>query len=78
MGATKELLIRMSEQEFYRMPENVRGYLQSKMVTPEMNDWSELMEDELYASLYKSKKKVTKDLDQRAYDLREQRRKINN
>lgn len=78
MGATKELLIRMSEQEFYTMPENVRGYLQSKMVTPEMNDWSELMEDELYASLYKSKKKVTKDLDQRAYDLREQRRKINN
>ena len=53
MGGTKELLIRMSEQEFYSMPDNVKGYIQSKNVTPELNDWSELMQDDLYSKLYK-------------------------
>jgi len=79
MGANSELMIRMREEEFYAIPHEIRQqYFQSKMVTPELNDWVELMNDELYSSLYKQKKKVTKDLEQRAFDLREQKRKINN
>jgi len=78
MGANSELMIRMREEEFYAIPHEIRQqYLQSKMVTPELNDWSELMKDETYSKLYKEKKKVSKDLEQRAYDLREQKR-INN
>jgi len=79
MGASNELMIRMKEEEFYAIPHEIRQqYLQSKMVTPELNDWGELMQDETYSRLYKEKKKVSKDLEQRAYDLREQKRKINN
>jgi len=78
MGANSELMIRMREEDFYEIPHEIRQqYLQSKMVTPELNDWSELMKDETYSKLYKQKKKVSKDLEQRAYDLREQKR-INN
>lgn len=79
MGASKDLLIRMREEEYYAIPHEIRQtYFQTKMVTPELNDWNELMNDELYAKLYKEKKKVSKDLEQRAYDLREQKRKVNN
>ena len=75
MGASSELLIRMKEEDFYSIPHEIRQqYLQSKMVTPELNDWNELMNDELYSKLYKQKKQVSKDLEQRAYDLREQKR----
>ena len=75
MGATSELVIRMKEEEYYSIPHEFRQkYLQSKMVTPELNDWSELMLDETYAKLYKEKKKVSKDLEQRAFDLREAKR----
>jgi len=79
MGATKELMIRMREEEFYSIPHEVRQqYFQDKMITPELNDWKELMQDETYSKLYKEKKKVSKDLEQCAYALREQRRKANN
>ena len=79
MATSNELMIRMREEEFYAIPHEIRQqYLQSKMVTPELNDWSELMKDETYSKLYKEKKKVTIDLDQRAFELREEKRKINN
>lgn len=79
MGATSELMIRMREEEFYSIPPEIRQqYLNSKMITPELGDWSELMRDETYMKLYKQKKQVSKDLEQRTYDLREAKRKINN
>jgi len=79
MGQSSELMIRMKEEEFYSIPHEIRQtYFQSKMVTPELNDWAELMQDEVYKALYQMKKKVSKDLDNRAYELREQKRKINN
>jgi hypothetical protein len=75
MGANSELMIRMSEEEFYRIPPDIRqSYLSSKMVTPELNDWSELMQDEHYSVLYYASKKVKQNLEQRAYDLREKKR----
>ena len=78
MGASNELMIRMQEQEFYSIPSEIRErYFNSKMITPELGDWSELMQDETYAKLYKEKKKVSKDLEQRAFDLREQKRNNN-
>lgn len=75
MGATSELVIRMKEEEYYAIPHEFRQkYLQSKMVTPELNDWNELMKDETYAKLYVQKKKFSRDLEQRAFDLREAKR----
>jgi hypothetical protein len=44
------------------------------MVTPELNDWSELMQDEHYSVLYYASKKVKQNLEQRAFDLREKKR----
>jgi hypothetical protein len=35
------------------------------------------MQDETFAKLTKEKKKISKDLDQRTFDLRETRRRIN-
>ena len=75
MGATNELMIRMQEEEYFSIPTEIRErYLSSKIVSPELNDWSELMQDETYSNLYKQKKQISKDLDQRAFDLREQKR----
>ena len=69
----------MTEEEFYRVPSEIRQqHFNHKMITPELSDWSELMNDELYNQLYRLKKKASKDLEQRAFDLREQRRKVNN
>jgi len=77
MGATSEMIIRMKEEDYFKIPSEIREqHLSSKIVSPELNDWSELMLDETYSKLYKQKKQIQKDLDQRAFDLREQ--KINN
>jgi hypothetical protein len=75
MGANSELMIIMSEEEYYRIPPDIRqSYLSSKMRTPELNDWSELMQDEHYRVLYYASKKVKENLEQRAFDLREKKR----
>ncbi len=78
MGATKDLMIRIREEEYYLIPMDVRErYFHSNMITPELRDWNELMQDEMYCKLYKEKKKISGDLEQRAFDLREQKRKVN-
>ena len=76
MGATAELFIRMSEEEYFAVPEEVRQrHLQAKIYNQSVHDFAELMQDPTYAKLYKEKKKVSKDLDERQYYLREQKRK---
>jgi len=78
MGVTSEMIIRMKEEDYFKIPSKIREqHLSSKIVSPELNDWNELMLDETYAKLYKQKKSISKDLEQRAYDLREQKRNNN-
>lgn len=79
MGASKDLLIRMTETEYFEIPNAIREcHFSGKIISSELGDWKELMLDETYSKLYKEKKKVSKDLEQRAYDLREAKRRINN
>jgi hypothetical protein len=76
MESNREVVLRMSEEYYLSIPDEARGYLSTKRIDIEMSDWSELMQDETYSKLYKEKKKVSKDLEQRAYDLREAKRKV--
>lgn len=76
MGATKDVVIRMSEQEYSIIPNEFKErYFNSKNVSIETNDWVENMKDEMYSSLYKQKKYIQKQLEEREYQLRENRRK---
>ena len=76
MGASAEVFLKMTEQEYNEIPFEVKErYLSSKNYTRNVNDWSENMEDELYKVLYNESKKIKKQLEQREYELREIRRK---
>lgn len=78
MGATKEMLIRMSEAEYLNIPPDIReSHLRSKIVSESVNDFEELMKDDSYR-FYNVKYKAAKNLmEERAYQLREQKRKNN-
>lgn len=76
MGATKDLFIRISEEEYFSVPEDIRErHLRSKIYSESIQDFDWLMQDETYSSLHKEYKKNKQALEQRAYDLREQKRK---
>jgi hypothetical protein len=76
MGATKDVVIRMKEEEYSIIPNEFKErYFNSKNVSIETNDWAENMKDEMYSSLYKQKKYIQKQLEEREYQLRENRRK---
>lgn len=73
---SKEVFIKMRESEYFEIPQHIReSYLTSKNVTIEQNDWELNMQDETYAKLYRQKKAIDKDLKEREYQLRENRRK---
>lgn len=73
---SKEIFIKMREEEYFEIPQEIRErYLSSKNVTSENNDWSENMQDPKFAELYASKKKAKEQLEEWQYILRENRRK---
>lgn len=75
MGASKELFMRMSEEDYLGIPRNIRErHLADKIYSQSVADFSELMQDETYARLYKQKKAISKELDERQYQLRENKR----
>lgn len=75
MGASSELFIKLSEQEYMDIPQDIRqAHLSHKVYNQSVHDFQELMQDELYASLYKQKKAITAELDQRQFQLRENKR----
>lgn len=75
MGSSKEVFIKMREDEFNQIPSEIKEtYLNSKNISRETNDWSENMKDETFCKLYKAYKKAKKDLEEREYQLREKRR----
>lgn len=79
MGATKTLFLAMQEQEYLSIPEKIREvYLSSKIYSESPNDFEELMQDETYNRLHKESKKIKKDLEERTYQLREQKRNNKN
>lgn len=76
MGLSKDVLIRMKEEEYAFIPNEIKEmYFNSKNVTTETNDWAENMKDECYAKLYKQSKDIKKQLSEREFQLREARRK---
>ena len=59
MPASSDLFLRMSEEYYFSIPEDVReAHLRDKIYSQEKQDFAELMEDKAYASLYKEHKKV--------------------
>lgn len=78
MERSKDLFIRMQESEYLAIPPHIRAtHLSSKIYRESLNDFDELMQDETYARLYKEKKRVTEELEERQYQLRENKRKNN-
>lgn len=78
MESNREVFLRMSEEHYMSIPEDVRSsYLSSKRVDEEKSDWSENMKDEQYSIFYGAVKIGKKQLAEREYQLREERRKIN-
>lgn len=76
MSANSELFLRMSEEYYFEIPENIReNYLRSKIVSEEKSDWIENMKDETFSNLSKTLKETKKHLSEREYQLREERRK---
>lgn len=79
MGASKEIFIKMTEEEYLDIPQQVRqAFFSSKNITKQDNDWHENMKDEYYSTLYKELKITKKLLEEREFQLRELRRKENN
>lgn len=78
MESNREVFLRMLEDHYMSIPEDIRSsFLASKRVDEEKSDWSENMKDEQYFILYGAVKLGKKQLSEREYQLREERRKIN-
>jgi hypothetical protein len=76
MSASSTLFLSMSEEYYLMIPEDFReAYLRDKIYSQDQQDFSELMEDTAYNALYKEHKKVKAQLEERAYQLRENKRK---
>lgn len=72
---SKEIFIKMREEEYNEIPNEIKErYFHSKNVTTETNDWAENMKDDTYSRLYAQSKKLKKQLEERQYQLREERR----
>lgn len=76
MGGNSELFLRMTEQEYFNIPEEIRqSHLSSKIVSEEKSDWAENMKDKVFSDLSKTIKETKKHLSEREFQLREERRK---
>jgi len=75
MQSNREVFLRMSEEHYMSIPNEIRMvYLSSKRVDEEKSDWAENMKDSFYEGLYNSLKRNKKALAEREYQLREERR----
>jgi len=76
MGASKDLFIRMREEEYMEIPEIIREtHLRDKIYSTSVNDFDMLIQDKTYSDLYKTQKETKKHMEERAYQLRENNRK---
>lgn len=75
MESNREVFLRMSEEHYMSIPDNIRSsFLASKRVDEEKSDWSENMKDAYYAEQYNHIKYYKKRLSEREFQLREERR----
>jgi len=75
MQSNREVFLRMSEEHYMSIPEDIRMvYLSSKRVDEEKSDWNDNMRDETYNRFYQENKRFKKLLKEREYQLREERR----
>ena len=75
MESNREVFLRMSEEHYLSIPDEVRSsFLASKRVDEEKGDWQENMKDKTFSDLYKTMKETKKHLSEREYQLREERR----
>lgn len=79
MGFSKDVFIKMREEEYNNIPKEFRErYLCSKIHSVETNDFDLNMQDSTFKSLYEAKKKASKVFEEYQYQLREKRRRNNN
>jgi hypothetical protein len=79
VATSKELFIKMSEEEYMSIPEDIREvHLRDKIYSESLNDFNELMQDFAYSELYNKKKQISKQLDERQHELRERKRNNKN
>ena len=77
MGFSSEVFIKMSEEEYSLVPTEIKErFFSAKNISRETNDWSENMKDPTFENLYKASKEAKKQLEERQYQLRENRRKV--
>lgn len=77
MESNREVFLRMSEEHYMSIPENIRmSFLSSKRVDEEKSDWFENMKDKTFSDIYGTIKELKADLSEREFQLREERRKI--
>ena len=75
MGFSSEVFIKMSEEEYSLVPTEIKErFFSAKNISRETNDWSENMKDATFEKLYKASKEAKKQLEERQYQLRENRR----
>ncbi len=76
MESNREVFLKMSEEHYMNIPSEVReSFLTDKRIDSNSSDWIENMKDNLFESLYLEKKKASKLLEERQYQLREERLK---
>jgi len=76
MGASKDLFIRMREEEYMQIPEDIRQvHLRDKIYSTSVNDFDVLMQDDVYKNLHKTYKETKTHLEERAFQIRENNRK---
>lgn len=74
---SREVFIKMREEEYNEIPSEIKErFFNSKNVSKEVNDWEINMQDDMYKKLYSDVKKSKKLLEEREYQLREERRKL--
>ena len=77
MESNREVFLRMSEEHYMSIPENIRmSFLSAKRVDEEKGDWFENMKDKTFSDIYGTIKELKSDLSEREFQLREQRRII--
>jgi len=75
MESNREVFLRMQESEYLEIPQEIRErHLFAKRIDSDNHDWKENMEDPTFEKFYKLKKQASKDLEERKYQLRENKR----
>jgi hypothetical protein len=77
MESNREVFLKMSEEHYMSIPDEVReSYLSSKRIDKEKGDWAENMKDAYYKDLNRTLGLNKKKIEEREYQLREERRAI--